>query len=467
MSLTKVSYSMINGSPVNVMDFGAACDWNGTSGTDDTAAIQAAIDFCITNKRDMVIPGLSRITASLNINRAVDSAAADNFFTISSDNGGGLVVTTAINMFSSSLPYVAAGVTQLVKFENLIFETNDSALSAYVLDGNKYIRTQFVGCSFRKIKCLTVTGAGKLTQSIYFFNCQGRRWAGTFFGSLFTSFDIKVHGCLFEAGGECFKLVSAVGCSFVQNTIEGMSGGPIVVNGSQGLTIQGNYFEGSPLDIDLTLGGHLGVNVLSNYFGGTVPSGAEAVFWEVAENSNSLGNYSAQKLHRFTGNSKVVVNDYAVTAVSNLSNQTILPYNIPVLSIYQNLNQSVTTATPTKVTFDTGTFDTAGGWIGGSYRFLPLISGYYQINTKVYFGNATLTSAYVSLYKNASEYQRLNSWQGSVSSPIILNGSCLVFLNGSTDYIEIWGYAVGTTLTFGVASSPSEASRFEAVLVRV
>lgn len=458
---------MIDGSPVNVMDFGAACDWNGTTGTDDTAAIQAAIDFCLTNKRDMVIPGLSRITASLNINRLVDSAAADNFFTISSDNGGGLVVTTAINMFSSSLPYVAAGVTQLVKFENLIFESSDAALAAYVLDGNKYIRTQFVGCSFRKIKCLTVTGAGKLTQSIYFFNCQGRRWAGTFFDSLFTSFDIKVHGCLFEAGEECFKLVAAVGCSFVQNTIEGMSSGPIVVNGSQGLTIEGNYFEGSPLDIDLTLGSHLGVNVLSNYFGGTLPTGAEAVFWGIAENSNSLGNYSSQKLHNFTSSSKVVVNDYAVTAVSNLTNQTILPFNVPLLSVFLNSNQSVTTATPTKVSFDTTTFDTASGWVGANYRFQPAITGYYQIDTKIYFGNSALTFAYVSLHKNGSEYQRLNSWRGSVSDPIILNGACLVFLNGSTDYIEVWGFGVGTDLTFGVSGIPSEASRFEAVLVRV
>ena len=467
MSLTKVSYSMINGAPVNVMDFGAACDWNGTTGTDDTVAIQAAIDFCITNKRDMVIPGLSRITASLNINRAVDSAAADNFFTISSGNGGGLVVTTAINMFSSSLSYTAVGVTQLVKFQDLIFETNDNTLPAYVLDGNKYIRTQFVGCSFRKIKCLTVTGSGKLTQSIYFFNCQGRRWSGSFFESLFSSFDIKVHGCLFESGVQCFKLVSAVGCSFVQNSIEGMTQSAININLSQGLTIEGNYFEGSLLDIDLTAGSHLGVAILSNYFGGTVPSGAEALFWGIAERSNSLGNYSAQKLHNFISTSKVVVNDYAVTAVSNINNQTILPYNIPVLSIYLNASQSVTTATPTKVSFDTGTFDSAGSWVGASYRFKPPISGYYQISAKIYFGNATLTSAYVSIYKNGTEYQKLNSWQGSVANPIILNGSCLVFLNGSTDYAEIWGNAVGTTLSFGVASSASEASRFEAILVRV
>ena len=40
MSLTKVSYSMITGETVNVMDFGAV----GDGATDDTAAIQAAID---------------------------------------------------------------------------------------------------------------------------------------------------------------------------------------------------------------------------------------------------------------------------------------------------------------------------------------------------------------------------------------------------------------------------------------
>ena len=39
MSLTKVSYAMINGAPVNVLDFGA--DPTGT--TDSYAAIQAAI----------------------------------------------------------------------------------------------------------------------------------------------------------------------------------------------------------------------------------------------------------------------------------------------------------------------------------------------------------------------------------------------------------------------------------------
>lgn len=51
MSLTKVSYSMTQGAPVNVLDFGA--DPTGT--TDSTAAIQAAIDSLANNQTKGVV----------------------------------------------------------------------------------------------------------------------------------------------------------------------------------------------------------------------------------------------------------------------------------------------------------------------------------------------------------------------------------------------------------------------------
>jgi hypothetical protein len=44
MSLTKVSFSMINGAVYNVLDFGAVADWNGTTGTDNAAAFLIAYE---------------------------------------------------------------------------------------------------------------------------------------------------------------------------------------------------------------------------------------------------------------------------------------------------------------------------------------------------------------------------------------------------------------------------------------
>lgn len=52
MSLTKVSYSMITGSPVNARDFGAV----GDGVTNDTVALQAAFDYANTNHIELVIP---------------------------------------------------------------------------------------------------------------------------------------------------------------------------------------------------------------------------------------------------------------------------------------------------------------------------------------------------------------------------------------------------------------------------
>jgi hypothetical protein len=64
MSLTKVSYSMITGAPVNVRDFGAV----GDGATDDTAAIQAAINYGAANGIEIQIPsGIYKTTAPLTV----------------------------------------------------------------------------------------------------------------------------------------------------------------------------------------------------------------------------------------------------------------------------------------------------------------------------------------------------------------------------------------------------------------
>lgn len=64
MSLTKVTYSMIEGAIINALDFGAV----GDGIADDTAALQAAIDFAVANQKIVTLPsGQYKITNSLII----------------------------------------------------------------------------------------------------------------------------------------------------------------------------------------------------------------------------------------------------------------------------------------------------------------------------------------------------------------------------------------------------------------
>lgn len=70
MSLTKVSYSMITGAPVNVRDYGAV----GDGVNDDTSAIQAAITYCENNLRPLYLPANNvsayyKITAPLIVSK--------------------------------------------------------------------------------------------------------------------------------------------------------------------------------------------------------------------------------------------------------------------------------------------------------------------------------------------------------------------------------------------------------------
>lgn len=88
MALTKVSYSMIEGAAINVMDYGATGD--GT--TNDTAAIQAAMDAAVTQNKTLYIPsGVYYVTSPINIS----SAGVQTAYIIRGDGAGDAYGTTA------------------------------------------------------------------------------------------------------------------------------------------------------------------------------------------------------------------------------------------------------------------------------------------------------------------------------------------------------------------------------------
>ena len=154
-------------------------------------------------------------------------------------------------------------------------------------------------------------------------------------------------------------------------------------------------------------------------------------------------------------NASIIQEDLAANVVGNG----------PAFSARATTNQSITTATWTKVNLGTEFFDTNDNF--ASSRFTPTVAGYYQINAQVSIYGTT--SQYAgSIYKNGSSdnvfflaYDTAAGQRSAYSS-----GSYVVYLNGSTDYIELYGiqYSSGT-VQFEAGGSPS-ACKMSGFLVR-
>ena len=116
--------------------------------------------------------------------------------------------------------------------------------------------------------------------------------------------------------------------------------------------------------------------------------------------------------------------------------------NMPAFSAYATSNQTVSDATITKITFDTEEFDTNSNF--ASSRFTPTVAGYYQVNSTVNCSQTALIDFVIWIYKNGSQYKRGFGFGGTAQAKFIAPVSTLVYLNGTTDYVEVYLYSDGT-----------------------
>jgi len=140
--------------------------------------------------------------------------------------------------------------------------------------------------------------------------------------------------------------------------------------------------------------------------------------------------------------------------------------NMPAFRAYSNATQTgVSANTPTKVTLGVETFDTNNNF--ASSRFTPTVAGYYQINASVEIsGSSFATYAETMIYKNGSNiaYTQLNTaGYASVWNTVTATCADIVYMNGTTDYIELYGMASFTGCYF---ASGSTATYLSGCLVR-
>jgi hypothetical protein len=132
----------------------------------------------------------------------------------------------------------------------------------------------------------------------------------------------------------------------------------------------------------------------------------------------------------------------------------------PAFSAYLASSQSVSTSTFTKYAAATERFDTNSCYDTTNYRFTPNVAGYYFVKVANWFATGT-SGVSAAIYKNGSSLHQEYDYQ---SGGLTARCESLVYLNGTTDYIEAYFFqSTGSTQSL---DSSSQNPGFQAFLVR-
>jgi hypothetical protein len=129
----------------------------------------------------------------------------------------------------------------------------------------------------------------------------------------------------------------------------------------------------------------------------------------------------------------------------------------PTFRAFQSSNQSVSSETWTKLTLQSETFDTANNFDSTTnYRWTPTTAGYYSISASVNIARTNTNGfGYCRIYKNGANTGANNFAAMGAESQTIVSLSDVVYMNGSSDYLEVyvWISGSGATTYSGTSST--------------
>ena len=297
MSLTKVSYSMITGAPVNVQDFGA----KGDGLNDDTAAIQAAIVFCENNLRPLYIPSNSvsayyKITAPLVVSKPIvmygDGSRLVTLFGVGFSAGQYMLDVNGTAFGAYEQAYFGgftlrpnAGNCMRIK-DVSISEFEDISLYS-ATQGIVYTGTRCFSNVFRRIS--VISSISGLSFSFFSHTGGGQHdfYDCSFGGDTGVSIDtntivdaVNFYACNFEQclTNSFYVGGTVAGLGFYGCRTEGCNGddfqiNPVTGKSVSGLVIEGTYFSASDAGgaPRITIGGAggkvRGFNIVANSVG--------------------------------------------------------------------------------------------------------------------------------------------------------------------------------------------------------
>jgi len=283
MSLTKVTYSMINGAPINVKDYGAV----GDGVTNDTAAIQAAFNAANTAKGATVFfpVGDYLITSTLTLPRSA-------------------TITGATRRGVGNPPSAIAGSGIYANFAGPAMKAEEANVTSYDLTisnlnirGNKSTYPVGDGLSFIKIADITLdslvvsnfgssnialsNGYGATIQNVYsalpggtganfyidqekvtLLNCQADGGTYSVQGTTLSQDMLISNGCFFEGAAVAGILVSGSRTRITNTIVNQSFGGAGIITGLPGVRL--DIGSGVIVFGDSTAASTTGINLQDN-----------------------------------------------------------------------------------------------------------------------------------------------------------------------------------------------------------
>jgi len=142
---------------------------------------------------------------------------------------------------------------------------------------------------------------------------------------------------------------------------------------------------------------------------------------------------------------------------------------VPAFDVYASASQSISNSVWTKVTLNTETYDTFNCFDTSNNKFQPNVAGYYQLNGQIRFTNSSsLIQMVIGFYKNGSILKLGSNLRDIVSaSPMQITISHLVYLNGTSDYVELYGYIAATSPVLTYTNANEANSSMNGALVSI
>lgn len=212
---------------------------------------------------------------------------------------------------------------------------------------------------------------------------------------------------------------------------------------TSGGTFDFNVYNGNEPDVTQSYVDNL-INGINNALSEkasieAVNNALQALDDDKADKSTTLGGYG-------------ITNAYTKSETESLVSNS----NKPCFSATRlNASQALSTGVWTRVQLNSKEFDLTNAYDNTTnYRFQPDVAGYYHLDWCVAF-DGTKTRCITVINKNGALLKYGNNFSMSSNTDTVSSsGSCIVYLNGTTDYIDLYAYAVGSSLLIALASSP-------------